>query len=248
MLRYSKLKGLPLKATDGEIGSIEGAIIDLEDWGLRYMLVKTGSWLSHRTVMIATESIVEMNEDAQNLVVNLSQQQVKDSPEPDPEVPMTRDSEIALREYYGLPMYWTQHGDPIQPHHAPDAVRDKVVANDVVTRRGSSLVDNESVLCDLEEITNYSVESSDEDIGRLDDIIINEKTWRVDRFVVNLSNYLPSKMVLVNKDWLADVDWVNESIQLEATSSAVKGSPYYRPFGSLFMREDELTESVPPGE
>jgi hypothetical protein len=52
MLRNVKdLRGYALRATDGVIGRVEDFYVDDEDWGIRYLVVNTGSWLSDRRVL-----------------------------------------------------------------------------------------------------------------------------------------------------------------------------------------------------
>ena len=54
MLRNVKdLRGYALRATDGAIGRVEDFYFDDEDWGIRYLVVNTGSWLSDRRVLIS---------------------------------------------------------------------------------------------------------------------------------------------------------------------------------------------------
>jgi hypothetical protein len=47
------MKSLTIHATDGEIGSIEAFYFDDEKWTIRYLVVKTGAWLSKRQVLIS---------------------------------------------------------------------------------------------------------------------------------------------------------------------------------------------------
>ena len=54
MLRNVKdLRGYAILATDGVIGKVDDFYFDDEDWGIRYLVVDTGSWLSGRKVLIS---------------------------------------------------------------------------------------------------------------------------------------------------------------------------------------------------
>ena len=49
MLRNVKdLRGYAIRATDGVIGRVDDFYFDDEDWGVRYLVVDTGGWLSGR--------------------------------------------------------------------------------------------------------------------------------------------------------------------------------------------------------
>src|SRR5687767_2340606 len=54
MLRNIKdLRGYVIRAIDGTIGKVDDFYFDDEDWGIRYLVVDTGSWLSGRKVLIS---------------------------------------------------------------------------------------------------------------------------------------------------------------------------------------------------
>jgi hypothetical protein len=54
MLRNVKdLRGYAIRATDGVIGRVDDFYFDDDDWGIRYLVVDTGSWLSGRKVLIS---------------------------------------------------------------------------------------------------------------------------------------------------------------------------------------------------
>lgn len=42
------LKGLVIRATDGELGKVEELYFDDESWAIRYLTVETGGWLPGR--------------------------------------------------------------------------------------------------------------------------------------------------------------------------------------------------------
>ena len=48
----NSLIGYHMQATDGKIGKIEDFYLDDETWTIRYLVVKTGNWLSGRKVLI----------------------------------------------------------------------------------------------------------------------------------------------------------------------------------------------------
>jgi hypothetical protein len=54
MLRSLKdLRGVALRAIDGDIGKVDDFYFDDEGWGIRYLVVDTGIWLSGREVLIS---------------------------------------------------------------------------------------------------------------------------------------------------------------------------------------------------
>ena len=47
------LDGFSIHATDGEIGKVEDVYFDDNQWTIRYIVVRTGSWLFGREVLLS---------------------------------------------------------------------------------------------------------------------------------------------------------------------------------------------------
>ena len=73
MLRNVKdLRGFALLATDGVIGKVDDLYFDDEDWGIRYLVVNTGSCLSNRKVLISPIAVGQAGWMAKRLPVALT--------------------------------------------------------------------------------------------------------------------------------------------------------------------------------
>jgi len=100
------LKGLVIRATDGEIGKVDQLYFDDESWVIRYLTVKTGGWLEDREILISPFSVTNVDWPAKRLDVALTKKQVKDSPNIDTKRPVSRQYETEYLGYYGYPVYW----------------------------------------------------------------------------------------------------------------------------------------------
>lgn len=99
--------GYDIKATDDDCGHVEDFILDDELWVLRYMVVDTRNWLpGGKKVLVAPEWITGVNWKETHVKIDLTSDQIKDSPEFDPEKPVNRAYEERLYDYYGRPKYW----------------------------------------------------------------------------------------------------------------------------------------------
>ena len=106
-LRSAKeVTGYNIQATDGEIGHVEDFIMDDEAWMLRYVVVDTRNWLPGRKVLVAPVWIESVDWAQRKVVVGLDQDHVRRSPEYDPSVPVNREYEERLYDFYGRPRYW----------------------------------------------------------------------------------------------------------------------------------------------
>jgi hypothetical protein len=95
-----------IEAMDGEIGHVEDFILDDEAWTLRYMIVDTRNWLPGRKVLVTPVWIESVEWTKEKVVVNLDRDHVQRSPEYDPNVPVNREYEERLYDFYGRPRYW----------------------------------------------------------------------------------------------------------------------------------------------
>jgi hypothetical protein len=95
MLRsVSELEKYTIGATDGTIGSVKDCYFDDEAWVVRYLAVKTGSWLVGREVLISPLSVRDSDAGERVLHVSISKDQVKNSPSIDTQKPVSRQHEI----------------------------------------------------------------------------------------------------------------------------------------------------------
>jgi len=102
--------GYSIEASDGEIGHVEDFIIEDESWIIRYMIIDTRKWLhwlpGGKKVLVAPTWIHRVDWSESKVYVDLTRDQVKNSPEFDPSTPVNREYEILLHDYYGRPKYW----------------------------------------------------------------------------------------------------------------------------------------------
>jgi hypothetical protein len=101
VLRSSKiLIGYDILAQDGKIGKVHDFYFDDDQWTIRYLVVDTGPWILGRKVLISPEAVGRPDWITKNFPVDLTRQQVKDSPEIDADLHISRQQELTLSEHY----------------------------------------------------------------------------------------------------------------------------------------------------
>jgi len=109
--------GYSLHASDGPIGKVEDYILDDEKWVIRYLVADAGLWLPGRKVLISPHWIEKVSWETSEVFVELTQAAVRNSPEFDPALPVSKDYESVLYDHYGRPRL----EDPVKPGAAaPD--------------------------------------------------------------------------------------------------------------------------------
>lgn len=102
-----EVTGYHIQAADGEIGHVEDFILDDEDWVIRYMVVDTRNWLPGKKLLVAPGWVESIDWSESKVAVDLSREEIKDSPEYDALAPVNREYEVRLYDYYGRPKYWS---------------------------------------------------------------------------------------------------------------------------------------------
>ena len=98
--------GYNIDAVDGEIGHVDGFVVDDEAWAIRYMEVATRNWLPGKKVLVSPAWIERVSWVESKVYVGLSREAIKDCPEYIESKPITREYESRLYFHYGRPPYW----------------------------------------------------------------------------------------------------------------------------------------------
>lgn len=102
----NEVEGYHVQATDGEVGHVEDLIADDEDWAIRYLVVDTRNWLPGRKVLVSPGWLRKLVWSDRLAVVDLTREQIEESPRYEPQEPIYRGYEAELHEEYGHKGYW----------------------------------------------------------------------------------------------------------------------------------------------
>jgi hypothetical protein len=100
------VKGYHLHATDGDIGHVQGFLVDERTWAIRYLIVNTSNWWLGHQVVVAPEWIDEVNWEHSQVTTSLGRQQIKDAPLYDTQVQLSRLNEEGIYRHHGRRGYW----------------------------------------------------------------------------------------------------------------------------------------------
>ncbi len=217
-----KIRGAPVLATDGEIGAVDDFFFEEDRWAVRYLYVDTGRWLSGKRVLISPMSVaVPWNRGG--VRVTLTRDQVWHSPEVHSQA-LSRLTETELLKYYGYPVYWgaaglwgafenpgalvaQRAGDmPLLPPAGP------VVDVDARHRRSAN------------QSTGYHLHARDGEIGHVDDFVIGEESWRIRYLLVDTSNWIGGRSVVVLTDAVTGIDREAGVLHVDATREDIRNS------------------------
>ena len=215
LIEAKKLQSLTIHALDGEVGRVDELLFDDEFWTVRYLIIDTGNWLVNRKVLIAPQSLGEIDWVHLTLSVNLTRAQIENSPGVEMDQPVSRQWERGYFDYYSWPYYWWNsaesagNDDPAQERK----VSEKAHQND------------DGHLRSTKEVSGYSLQATDGSLGHIEDFIVRDGTWRICYLGVDTKNWWPGKITLLTPEWISEVDWPGRSVHVSVTRDQVKGAP-----------------------
>ena len=220
MLRnVNSLIGNPMVAKDGEMGKVEEFYFDDQAWIIVYMVVKTGNWLSGRRVLISPVALVKGKDRSDTFPVNLTKEQIKNSPDIDTDLPVSRQQMIALHQYYPWQSYW-QTGFyeggiwAIVPPPVDEPAPVKAATGDLHLRSTHA-------------ISGYHIETTDGELGHLRDFIIDDESWHIEYLVIEMHNWLTDRNVLIARKHIKEIQWATSKVLVDVTKFTVENSPPY---------------------
>ena len=225
------LEGFKLDSLDGEIGSVEEFYFDDRFWTIRYLVANTDGWLKGRQVLISPYALVAAIKEEKHIAVDLTKKQIEDSPSLAIDMSVSRQFEDAYYGYHNWPMYWS---GPYMWGSYPYLEKER--SKWKKSAEGSDSWD--AHLRSTREVTGYHIETSDGEIGHVEDFIIDDETWAIRYLIVDTRNWWPGKKVLVSPRWIERVSWSESKVFVNLSREAIKQSPEYTE-ESLLTRDYE---------
>jgi hypothetical protein len=225
------LKGYRLNSVDGEIGKVKEFYFDDQHWTIRYLVADTGTWLSGRQVLISPYALVGVVEPEHRLAVDLTRNQIENSPPLDSDKPVSRQFEQDYYGHYGWPMYWD---GPYMWGIYPSIVRDP-------KKRGEPMQAKETWdphLRSTDAVSGYHIQATDGELGHVEDFVVDDETWAIRYLVVATRNWWPGKRVLISPQWIDRVSWSESKVFVSLSRETIRQSPEYSE-ASLITRDYE---------
>jgi len=225
----SAIKGHAISARDGAVGTIVDFLFDDASWHVRWAVIETGNWLSGRKVLLPTSILGTPSHEGRLFSVELTKQQVKDSPNVDTERPVSRQLETHVYNYYGWNPYWGNglyagaYGYTAGMGSSPFVGRHSERQEAADAQREH----DDPNLRSVDAVTSYHIHASDGEIGHVEDFLIEDGDWGIHYLVVDTKNWWPGKKVLIAPGLVEAIDWNARSVTLAVSRKKVKASPPY---------------------
>lgn len=221
MLRSAnELLGYNVTTRDGESGHVRDLLFDDKSRIVRYLVVRTGSWLTGDEVLISPVSVRTADHQTRTIETVLTTEKIRSAPGIETDRPVSRQQEEALVTYYHWPTYW-----------APIALPDVPTPPPAGTNNGESGHREawDSHLRSVSEVTGYSIECIGDRIGHVEDLIADTDSWVIRYLVIDTRDWLPGKKVIVSCEWLTEVRWNDRMVHVDLTKKQIETAPPFDP-------------------
>jgi hypothetical protein len=90
---------------DGALGNVGDFLFDDRKWGLRYLVADAGGWFRDRMVLVSPARLSKAKPTAgnQTFPINMTREQLAESPLLDLDAPVSRQFEIEYQRYHKTP-------------------------------------------------------------------------------------------------------------------------------------------------
>ena len=226
----SAIADYSVEASDGPIGTVSDFLFADAAWTVRWLVVDTGRWLTGRKVILPASALGHPDPAERTFSVELTKQQVEDSPVIGSDEPVSRRAESGIFQHYGLSPYWS--GSYLGGYRGPYGSTPFPVAGD--EQRNREITDAEHdrynpSLRSFKLITGYHVESRDGDIGHIEDFLVDDADWSIRFLLIDTRNWWHGKRVLISPRSVLEIDWQGRMVSLNVDRQKVKDGPEYDP-------------------
>jgi hypothetical protein len=180
-------------ARDGAVGHVHDLFFDDHSWQVRYIVVDVHHGLSHRQVLVSPVCVRGVDHEARRLDLSLGREQVRRGPGVDADRPVSRQHEVALHEYYGIPFYWA---DEDRASHGP----------------------GDPHLQSMRAVRGYCVIMRDSAAGHVVDFVVDCETWTVADVVIARRHWLAGPRLVLPVTAVEHVSWLGKAVYLDAAA------------------------------
>ncbi|MGV8853039.1 MAG: PRC-barrel domain-containing protein [Devosia sp.] len=234
LFNASAIKGYTIAASDGDLGKVVDILFDDAGWQIRWLVVQTGGWFADRKILLPSSALGHADQPSRQFSVRLTSQQVKDSPDVDTALPVSRQMESDLYDHYGWVPYWGgslfmgTYGyagglGGLWSHEQSQAER---LEAEVINARRDAY---DAHLRSADAVIGYHIHASDGSIGHVADLLVEEGDWAIHYLVVETHNWYEGQRVLISPRSVHDVRWTDKLVNLSVDRNAVRNSPSYDP-------------------
>lgn len=218
-----RISGSSVLAADGSIGHVEDTLFHDETWDVRYFVIDTGPWILGRQLLCSPGYASGYDDEQAQLRIDLTRDQLKDSPELEADLPVSELKRREFNQYKKGPVYWSQTGVRKEAHppgampavHEESGMEKQRIERELYAKH----------LRSAGEVTGYTVEASDEPLGSVVGLLVDDEDWSLRYIAVRVEGTDPPRMQIYSPDWVEAIRWIERSIHIKFAHEVATNAP-----------------------
>ena len=77
----------------------------------------------------------------------------------------------------------------------------------------------------LNKVRGFHIHATDGQIGHVDDFLVDEASWTIRYMVVDTSNFIGGKWIVVSPDMISRIEWGHLRVHVALTRAEIKHGP-----------------------
>lgn len=227
--RYTKLTDFEVFTEEEKLGEIHDIYFEDGDWQVRYAIIESGDWLLGERVIIAMEALGKPNWEDKRIVADVSREDIESRPKIDFAKPVSRERLSELHQHYQWAPIMPSSAPPGSPIVGPYPILPPTA--DISERRKllDQAEEGEGSLRSAQEVAGYEVECENDCIGSVEDFFIEEDGWIIRYLLIDIRRWIKERRVIVSPEWVSEIDWLGEEIEVDLTKNQIENSPEFDP-------------------
>jgi hypothetical protein len=185
------INGYAIEAIDGRLGTVSDLLFEDAGWIIRWLVVDTGHWLPGRKVLLPLSVLGRPDRALRHFPIKLTMQQVMDSPNVDTDLPVSRQIEAQVHDYFGWNPYWSGSFVPMSNAMAAPFVAPLYEPGSNThdpARADAQPNEDDPHLRSITTVTGYHIHATDGEIGHVEDFFVDDAGWSIRYIKVDTRN------------------------------------------------------------
>ncbi len=99
------------------------------------------------------------------------------------------------------------------------------MTKDEVRRSAPEVLPDDRHLMSSRQLNGCHIEATDGDIGHVDDVLVDEESWNIQYLVLDTSNWIGGRAVVISPRVLHTVDLPERTVKVDAARDDIRHSP-----------------------
>jgi hypothetical protein len=177
--------------------------------------------------------------------VELTRDQIKNSPDIDTEQPVSRQQELDLNLYFQWPTYWASPFSPSPGAYAAvatdlETIKEREAVATARRKEAEKYVDKDSQVRRGKEVIGYRVDGSDGLLGQVEDFILEDRSWKIWYLVLDADDLVNDKLVLISPLWIQWIRFDAKNVRIDLPRQNIIDCPAFDPSKPIRQEQEEV--------